>query len=451
MKTLQQVQNEICLAEAPSKGVVFMFGRFNPPTIGHEKMVKRAIAVAKRAGIRDVRLYPSFTQDPKRNPLAHKEKVKWLRKFFKGVKVIDDRDARTPFAAARKLSDEGVKRVIMIAGGDRIKEFQSQISKYIKHKDPDKSFEFDEFQVVSAGERDPDAEDASGMSASKMRGFAAAKDFGNFVKGVPSRANKTDASGLFAALRKAMNLRESTFQLSAEQRDTTFVQRLKNLESPDIAENGKCYAVVWADGRGVVAYRNRLDAMRFIEQGDREVVSVRYRDAARASGRSLIVRNSFSPDRSTIGEEWPDTLETYDAVLARVNENFEQLDEAPQSQSMWYNSSKAKFVKVPDRDTHAHTVLTKTKEFGFKKADLAKFGIIELIEFMKKNGWARVTVISREGWFIEAKNVTLARKTAHALAEKFARPKNIFLEHGRSSTNLSGNQIVTFLKTGKIR
>ena len=131
--------------------------------------------------------------------------------------------------------------------------------------------------------------------------------------------------------------------------------------------------------------------------------------------------------------------------------SFKQyLSEAPQSQSMWYNSSKAKFVKVPAGGGHAHTVRTKTKEFGFKKADLAKFGIIELIEFMKKNGWARVTVISREGWFIEANNMTLAKKTAQALDQKFGKPKNIFFEHGRSSTMLSGNKVAVFLKTGKV-
>ena len=403
--------------------------------------------VARRAGIREVRLYPSFTQDSKKNPLPHREKVKWLSKFFKGVKVINSTDARTPFAAARQISDQGFKRVIMIAGGDRIKEFQSQISKYIKHPDPDKSFEFDEFQVVSAGERDPDADDASGMSASKMRAFAAAGDFDNFSKGLPSRANQKDASNLFAAIRRGMNLKEN---MSAEENESLFIHQLQTLNSPDIAEAGKCYSVVWADGRGVVAYRNRIDAVRFIESGDRDVVSINYQDATRQSGRSLMVRNKFVPDRSSIDEEWPDTFETYDAVLARVNENLEQLDEAPQSQSMWYNSSKAKFVKVPAGGGHAHTVRTKTKEFGLKKADLAKLDFIELIEFMKKNGWARVTVIPREGWFIEANNVTLARKTAQALDQKFPRPKNIFLEHGRSSTNLSGNQIVPFLKTGKV-
>ncbi len=140
-----------------------------------------------------------------------------------------------------------------------------------------------------------------------------------------------------------------------------------------------------------------------------------------------------------------------------LNEARGELDEAPQSQSMWYNSSKAKFVKVVQGGAHAHTVLSKSKEFGLKKADLtAKFGQLEganftkLIEFMKKNGWARVTVISREGWFIEANTVTLAGKTAQALDQKFGKPKNIFLEYGRSSTMLSGNQIVPFLKTGKV-
>jgi len=297
MKTFQQLQEEIRLVEAPTKGVVFMFGRFNPPTLGHEKMVKRAVQVAKRAGIREVRLYPSFTQDPKRNPLPHREKVKWLTKFFKGVKVINSTAARTPFAAARQISDQGFKRVIMIAGGDRIKEFQSQISKYIKHPDPDKSFEFDEFQVVSAGERDPDADDASGMSASKMRAFAAAGDFDNFSKGLPSRANQKDASNMFAAIRRGMNLKEN---MSAKESEASFINQLQTLNSPDIAEDGKCYSVVWADGRGIVAYRNRIDAMRFIESGDRDVVSIDYQDVTRQSGRSLMVRNKFVPDRSSI-------------------------------------------------------------------------------------------------------------------------------------------------------
>ena len=109
-----------------------------------------------------------------------------------------------------------------------------------------------------------------------------------------------------------------------------------------------------------------------------------------------------------------------------LNEARGELDEAPQSQSMWYNSSKAKFVKVVQGGAHAHTVLSKSKEFGLKKADLtAKFGQLEganftkLIEFMKKNGWARVTVNSRERCVIEENNVTMTGKTAQTYDQKF--------------------------------
>ncbi len=443
MKTLQQFQNEISLVEAPAKAVVFMFGRFNPPTSGHEKMVKRAVQVAKRAGIRDIRLYPSFTQDARKNPLSHRDRVKLLRKFFKGVKIVDDKDARTPFAVARKLSDQGFKRVIMIAGGDRIKEFQSQISKYIKHPDPDKSFEFDEFQVVSAGERDPDAEDASGMSASKMRAFAAAKDFGNFAKGMPSRAKESDASAMFAALRKAMNLRESTFQLSTEQRDATFVQRLKDLKGPDIAEDGKCYAVVWADGRGVVAYRNRIDAVRFVEQGDRDVVSVRYRDAARNSGRSLIVRNEFKPDRSSIGEEWPEIFV-----------------EGYSSHRFWFNSKTKKLVKVT-ADYHDWEPVKFPEKFGLKRSQVLEFetnvtsnqdNIGGIMKLMIANKWVRCIVqnYSTPSWSIQSENLPQAAAAAKALLKKNQAPGRLFLDYGRQSAVLKDGQIEDFIKTGKI-
>ncbi len=448
MKTFQQLQEEIRLVEASTKGVVFMFGRFNPPTLGHEKMVKRAVQVAKRAGIRDVRLYPSFTQDAKRNPLSHRDKVKLLRKFFKGVKVVDDKDARTPFAVARKLSDQGFKKVIMIAGGDRIKEFQSQISKYIKHPDPDKSFEFDEFQVVSAGERDPDAEDASGMSASKMRAFAAVKDFGNFIKGMPSRAKESDARAMFALLRKSMNLKESTLRLSAEQRDATFAQRLRDLTGPDMAEDGKCYAVVWADGRGVVAYRNRADAVRFVEQGDRDVVSVRYRDAARESGRSLIVRNSFSPDRSSIEEEWPDTL----------NEGFRL--------AWWYNARTKKFIEVAGRfSTHSDVIFAAPEKLGLTEKDTRTSSGRPVdpdvtVKLLKKRGWAELSLTenvtskgqdeanirtnsNREAqealnWILNTFRPSLER----VFIQNLKSPKNVFLE--------GSHQIKQFAKTGKV-
>ena len=447
MKTFQQLQEEICLVEASAKGVVFMFGRFNPPTLGHEKMVKRAVQVAKRAGIREVRLYPSFTQDPKKNPLPHREKVKWLTKFFKGVKVINSTAARTPFAAARQISDQGFKRVIMIAGSDRIKEFQSQISKYIKHPDPDKSFEFDEFQVVSAGERDPDADDASGMSASKMRAFAAAGDFDNFSKGLPSRAKESDASSLYDAIRRGMNLKES---MSAEENEVAFIEQLRCLKSPDIAEEGKCYSVVWADGRGIVAYRNRIDAMRFIESGDRDVVSVDYQDIMRESGRSLMVRNKFVPDRSSIDEEWP-----------------KELDEAMGSIKGWFDTKRNKLVEILAGDKyHDWAPINSPARFGLKPADIAPFvadmekgrdEIFALQDFMLDRGWAKILQFKssdRITWNIAAIKLSQVHKAALGMQKHFrTTATSLFIDSTSlpsRGASLYDNQIIDFLKRGKI-
>ena len=443
MKTFQQLQEEVRLVEAPTKGVVFMFGRFNPPTLGHEKMVQRAVQVAKRNGIREVRLYPSFTQDRKRNPLPHREKVKWLSKFFKGVKVINSTDARTPFAAARQISDQGFKRVIMVAGGDRIKEFQNQISKYIKHKDPDKSFEFDEFQVVSAGERDPDAEDASGMSASKLRALAAAGDFDTFSKGLPSRATQSDASGLFDALRKAMNLKEG---LVARQ-VSSYTQQIMELDAPDIAEDGKCYAVVWADGRGIAAYKHREDAVAFIESGDRDVVSVAYRDVMRESGRSLMVRNQFVPDRGSIAEEWPDTLDEFAATTKG-----------------WFDTKRNRLVEILAGDKyHDWAPINSPARFGLKPEDVAPFlgsrdqgydEIPELMEFMLKKGWAKILQWKGSGtvtWNIQAKNMSQVHKTAMGMKKHFKTvPVSIYIDSDSGGHSLRDGQVTDFLKRGKI-
>ncbi len=446
MKTFQQLQEEIRLVEAPTKGVVFMFGRFNPPTLGHEKMVKRAVQIAKRAGIREVRLYPSFTQDRKRNPLPHREKVKWLTKFFKGVKVINSTDARTPFAAARQISDQGFKRVIMVAGGDRIKEFQNQISKYIKHPDPDKSFEFDEFLVVSAGERDPDAEDASGMSASKLRALAAAGDLDTFSKGLPSRATHSDAGNLFNALRKAMNLKESMVARQV----SSFTQEIMELDTPDIAENGKCYAVVWADGRGIAAYKHREDAVSFIESGDRDVVSVAYRDVMRESGRSLMVRNKFTPDRGSIAEEWPDTL-----------------DEGSATTKGWFDTKRNRLVENLAGDVnHDWAPINNPARFGLKPADVAPFvgskdlgydEIPELNEFMLKRGWAKILQWKGAGtvtWNISAMKLSQVHKTALGMQKHFrTTPVSLYIDVDSMATrgaSLRDGQVADFLKRGKI-
>tara|TARA_B100000073_G_scaffold221368_1_gene184323 strand:+ start:314 stop:1078 length:765 start_codon:yes stop_codon:yes gene_type:complete len=190
------------------KAVVFTFGRFQPPTAGHELLIRTVQAVAKKENA-EYRIYPSKSEDEKKNPLKHKEKVTFMKKFFKGANIVYDTRIGSPFHAAKALSDEGYKRVIMVVGGDRVQAFKRQISRYINHPDPDKSFNFDSFKVVSAGRRDPDASDISGMSASKMRAAASKGDFDAFSSGLPKGSRKADIKKMYDLLRKRMGISES--------------------------------------------------------------------------------------------------------------------------------------------------------------------------------------------------------------------------------------------------
>jgi len=194
------------LLEAPQT-IVFTFGRFNPPTTGHEKLIQK---VASVAGSNKFRIYPSHTQNPKKDPLPYALKIAYMRKMFKkyAKNIIADKDAKTAIMVAEKLFKEGFKNLIMVAGSDRVKEFSTLLNRY--NDAPDKKgnqlFKFDSVEVVSAGERDPDAEGVEGMSASKMRAAATVGDFDQFQMGLP--AEFKDGKKLFRDLRKNMGIRE---------------------------------------------------------------------------------------------------------------------------------------------------------------------------------------------------------------------------------------------------
>ena len=173
--------------EAKEKGVVFTFGRFNPPTTGHEKLVKKLNSM-KSYG--DVLLFSSHSNDKVKNPLSHRDKIKYLKAFFgKQVNVIDA-DVRQIFQILVFLHNKKYTKIKMVVGSDRVREFDNIIKKYNSVKGRHGFYKFNEILVVSAGERDPDADDVSGMSASKMREFAEKGDFDSFKEGVPSTGKK---------------------------------------------------------------------------------------------------------------------------------------------------------------------------------------------------------------------------------------------------------------------
>ena len=170
------------------KKIVFTFGRMNPPTIGHAKLVNKVVQVAKSKGA-EAALYVSQSQDSKKNPLPWNVKVKLLQKIFPQINVPMDRDAKTVFHILRNLNGK-YDEVTLVVGSDRVKEFDTSIRKYMG-----KEYNFKKFEVVSAGERDPDAQGVEGMSASKMREFVQKGDISSWIKGFPvndvSLARKT--------------------------------------------------------------------------------------------------------------------------------------------------------------------------------------------------------------------------------------------------------------------
>ena len=185
--------------------ITFAFGRFNPPTVGHEKLFDKLKSVSSGS----YRVYGSKSQDPKKNPLNFKQKVKFLRKMFPkhARSIMADGDVRHVMDIAVKLYDQGYTAVNMVAGSDRVKEFEVLLNKYNGVKARHGFYEFkDGVKIISAGERDPDADGVTGMSASKMRAAAAEGDAVSFAKGVPSGYDSKD---LFNAVRKAMGIKES--------------------------------------------------------------------------------------------------------------------------------------------------------------------------------------------------------------------------------------------------
>ena len=182
-----------------NESVAFAFGRFNPPTSGHEKLVNLVLSTAAKKHA-DALIFTSKTQEPAKNPLEFKDKIKYLKKLFPKVNVIDDPKMVNIFVVLKMLSEAGYKDVSLIAGGDRTDKFDSEVRKYIKHNDPKKSLDFDAFKVYNAGER------ANEISASEMRAYAKQNDLESFSKGLPSTANKSIAQSLFKDVRTGMKL-----------------------------------------------------------------------------------------------------------------------------------------------------------------------------------------------------------------------------------------------------
>jgi len=201
------------LSRSGEKTIVFAFGRFNPPTVGHERLVDSVLNLARRYSA-DARIYISNTQDARKNPLRPDDKLDIMQKSFRNITVVGSREIVSPFHAFDALVKEGYTQIYMVAGSDRIPEFKRSFLNYIKKENiPVK------FDVLSAGERDPDAEGVAGMSASKLRSLASVGDVETFMTGLPSKLSPRDKKRAYDLVRSGMGISESYDLLKEETED----------------------------------------------------------------------------------------------------------------------------------------------------------------------------------------------------------------------------------------
>tara|TARA_B100000614_G_scaffold206662_1_gene188830 strand:- start:22 stop:567 length:546 start_codon:yes stop_codon:yes gene_type:complete len=180
------------------KTCYFTFGRFNPPTIGHEKLIR---AVEKNAGSDDYLIYPSQTFKQPKNPLPYDYKVEIMKKMFPWAKIETAACCNTIIKVAQDMMMKDYSDIVMVVGSDRVGDFDKLLTKQNKI-----DYTFNTIKVVSAGERDPDKDGATGMSASKMREAAAQGKFTDFAKGIPSTLTIQDKMELMTQVRKGMGL-----------------------------------------------------------------------------------------------------------------------------------------------------------------------------------------------------------------------------------------------------
>ena len=188
--------------EGPADTLTMAFGRFNPPTVGHGKLLS---AARKAAAGGDLKIYPSRTQDPKKNPLDPDMKISFMKKMFPDYSdnIINDDEMKSIFNVLTTAGEQGYTNVNIVVGSDRQSEFDNLAQKYNGDL-----YDFEQINVISAGVRDADSEGVEGMSASKMRKAVVDGDFKAFRRGTPKELDDGDTQALFDAVRSGMKIKK---------------------------------------------------------------------------------------------------------------------------------------------------------------------------------------------------------------------------------------------------
>ena len=208
------------LNEAPEKTVVLGWGRMNPITVGHEKLVNKIKDVARKNSATPL-LYITHSQDAKKNPLDYDDKIMLAKKAF-GNKLVQKSKSKTIIQVMKELEGK-FDKLILVVGSDRVKDFDTLLQKY-----NGKDYTFNSIEIVSAGDRDPDADDVSGMSASKMRVAAASGKFDQFKSGLPRKLQR-DAQDIYDLVRGGMKIAEAMESIELDEAMTMQQRRQRSL------------------------------------------------------------------------------------------------------------------------------------------------------------------------------------------------------------------------------
>jgi len=216
--------------EAVNKSFAFTFGRFNPPTIGHEKLIRTVASQGM-----DYKIFLSRSQDSVKNPLSPSDKLKYMTKMFRNyASHIMVMPSNMVLELATKIYNMSYRNITMVVGSDRVAEFKSILNRYNDEKNRHGYYNFEKINIISAGERDPDEEGVTGMSASKLRDYARRGDLKNFKRGVPGNLSEKEKNELFFDVRKGMGLSVS---LAAEfEPQNSKVKTLQEFEAQQVRD-----------------------------------------------------------------------------------------------------------------------------------------------------------------------------------------------------------------------
>ena len=261
------------------KTLYFVWGRMNPPTAGHEKLLD---FLKSKAGRNPFRIYLTQSEDKNKNPIPYMQKVKFARKGFPQYarQIMMEKKLKTIFDAMTSFYNEGFKRVVIVAGEDRIREYDITLNKYNGVKSKHGFYNFEKITVLNAGKRDPESKGVDGVSGTKLRGFAEKGDFTKFAQYMPKRLSNADTKAVYNAVRKGIGLKEvkefkNHVQLEpvSEKREDYVKGNLYSVgdsvvirdtgELCNISHLGTNYVIVESGGK---QYRKWLDAIEHVEE-----------------------------------------------------------------------------------------------------------------------------------------------------------------------------------------